>query len=199
MYLSYKQNSVEIRQYLIMHVHTCTSILLSYGLFSGTKGFFSVWRVYENTKYFCSTVCQSWLWKRQFGTQSLKLDFRKQEAPGKWCATLRDFKYTLAKPKFPKGPQSAKGEAVTLDTCLPFLELIHIMHLLFQLRDTISALASFSILVFTPVPECTVTCSTDTSKTYLKDVYSARYIFWESLKDSQKYCYQLLSTVCNMP
>lgn len=117
MYLSSKQKSIEICQYLTTHIYTCSSTVLICGLFSGMQvGFFSVWRVHEITEYFCSTVCQSWLWKRLFGTWSLKLDFRKQEAPGKWCATCRDSKYTLAKPKFPIGPQSAKGEAVTLDT-----------------------------------------------------------------------------------
>ncbi|KQK74407.1 hypothetical protein AAES_156671 [Amazona aestiva] len=38
---------------------------------------------------------------------------------------------TLSKLNSPIGPQSAKGEAVTLDRFLPFLELISIMHLLF--------------------------------------------------------------------
>lgn len=111
MHLSSKQVSVEICHYSIMHVYTCSSTLLICSLlFRNTSwGFFPVWRVHENTEYFCSTVCQSWLWKRQFGTWSLKLDFRKQEAPGKLCATHRDSKYTLAKPKNPLRTSVSQG------------------------------------------------------------------------------------------
>jgi len=37
-------------------------------------------------------------------------------------------------------------------------------------KGYVSALDSFCILVFTPIPENVVMCSIDTSKTYLKDV-----------------------------
>ena len=62
--------------------------------------FSSVWRVHRN-RVTLGTVCQSWLRKQQSGLSLSAPNFRKQDAPRKWCATHRDSKYTLAKPKFP--------------------------------------------------------------------------------------------------
>lgn len=79
---------MSIFDYSCLYLQQYPSCLQS--LFRNASWFLPVWRVHENTESFCSTVCQSQLWKKQFGTWSLKLSFRKQEAPGKWRATRRD-------------------------------------------------------------------------------------------------------------